>query len=197
MESIQYRALGKPDADNARTPYALIDTDSSPPHEVPNFDSSGGSRASRWATELFTHYSGTTNISGAFSDPSMRHHIPTLVGLAANDNPGSEIETSDDLSLRSSRLVQHAMARGIIWGPGDNNPEGLRRNDISMHRQSYHADIVAKMAVNAQHGWEGTILIPPHRVLQARQFVRQALGRGKKAEITSEVAHQDSLPGLE
>jgi hypothetical protein len=131
--------------------YPIADLTMSPSKEVPNYmtgpDMVGGKlysdviqrdtyypryRPDRWEPdELFTHV--PPQIHNAFSDPSMRHTIPTMVGIAMR-GMGNERETpmaDSSLTDFSSRLSQNAVKRGLaVAHPGNREMESSGNNGI-------------------------------------------------------------------
>jgi len=196
LENTKYTAVGQPTADlEGEHPYASITTSTNPPREYANFDWRNTAEPSK-ATELFTHYQGSTTVETAFSDQTMRHHIPTLVGLAAVHNPGTDLVVGSDLSKYSSRLVKHAVDKGLIYVDSNaDDLDGGQTNDITMDRRSLHPNFVSRMDHAASIEGD-TRIVPPHHILQAKQFVRQALGRGEPAVKPPVIYPQDSLPGI-
>ena len=71
-------------------------------------------------------------VTGLFADPSMRHTVGTLGGLALNQF-GKTLRASDSLSKHSSRLVQRGVEAGFIE-THPTNPFGDATNAID-HRE--------------------------------------------------------------
>jgi len=64
-------------------------------------------------------YHKPTKVSGLDADPSMRHAVPTLLGLAINQF-GPALQSSANLSRHSSRIVQRGMEAGVVIPPPGN-----------------------------------------------------------------------------
>lgn len=127
-------------------------------------------------------------IEGLYSDPSMRHTVPTLLGLMVNDNPGS-LTYDDSLSETSAPLAQKGIDLGVV-SPNPHNPSARPSNSIRV-----------KTWVDEMSNKD--IPISEDRVKAARDTVRSTL-RPKKAEPEAPAVPQHlstqfhpQLPGLE
>lgn len=115
-------------------------------------------------------------IDEAYSTKDARHHIPTLLGMAAQHsltNRGHLPRASADLSPQSTRLVQKAVGMGLIKNPGS----GTRvepKNEINWDSGSHSAQWRSR---DVQYdGAE----VPFDRVNKSRQFVRDVLRRPRR-----------------
>jgi hypothetical protein len=75
-------------------------------------------------TELFTNQS--PEISIAFAHPDLRHSVPKMAFMAAQENPG--LITASDLSRHSSKLSKRGVALGLV-GANPKNPTSEKTND--------------------------------------------------------------------
>lgn len=103
------------------------------PFSLPNFyPAPGGLKptsdfaASKSPTTLFTDY--PAEIEEAFSHTSMRHTVPTLLGLAKNRY--HVLQAPENLSPHSSRLVKRGEKMGAVMVNPD-NPTAEVMNDGS------------------------------------------------------------------
>ncbi len=131
--------------------------------------------------ELFTHV--PPQIKFAYSDPSMRHTVPTMVGIAMR-GMGNERETpmaDSSLTDFSSRLSQKAAKRGLaVAHPGNRNMESSG-NDGMPTRSTYNLD-----------PW-GMNQVPDAEVSAARHWVRGRIrGEDKPAAPQKDVKRGDS-----
>ena len=81
--------------------------------------------------QMFRHT--PAEVFSAFSDPSMRVHMGTLLGMAINDNKG-KLQAPYSLSKHSSRLVQRGVASGVVSAHPE-NPYGDETNDYDFDEQ--------------------------------------------------------------
>lgn len=124
--------------------------------------------------ELFTHVS--PQVISAFSDPRMRHTIPTMIAIgmkalgAEHDVPMADYS----LSAHSSKLSKNAANRGLAV-PDPGNPR-MRTGDEGSGRVS---DMRRRFAVNLPNpkaqGVVGTEWVPEHEVAAGREWVRNRL----------------------
>lgn len=72
------------------------------------------------------------HVSELFADPSMRPHVATLLGrvLSRAQMLGTTVESSEDLSPHSSRLVKRGISAGLVTGDPANS-EGKVTNNIN------------------------------------------------------------------
>lgn len=80
-------------------------------------------------TTLFTQT--PPHVTALFADPSMRMHVPTLLGAVhegARDS-GTKILAAESLSKHSSPLVREGIAAGLVQGHAV-NPEARVTNEI-------------------------------------------------------------------
>lgn len=115
-------------------------------------------------TELFSHVS--PQIKGAYVDPTLRHTLPTMVGLAMR-SMGAEHDTpvaDSSLTNFSSALSRNAAKRGLATP----HPSNLAMNATYMHgempRNTMSADRVPT---------EGEV--PTSEVAAARTWVRDRI----------------------
>jgi hypothetical protein len=82
-------------------------------------------------TELFTNM--PAEVSGAFSDPSMGHAIPTLLGLAAQHTlrqTGRMPMPAASLSEKSAPMVRKLISKGVQLPTNPENPTNEVTNKI-------------------------------------------------------------------
>lgn len=127
-------------------------------------------------TQLFTHHSPV--IEEAFVDPSLRHAVPTMIGMAMKA-VGAEHDTptaSNDLSEWSSRLSQKAAARGLAKGHKDNPNMGTTNNiDMSAQRVYMFKDHTGEYEKPFRGSEEAT----PEEVSSARAWVRDRISASR------------------
>lgn len=82
----------------------------------------------RSTPQMFMHQ--PSKIVGLYADPTMRHTVSNLLGLALS-NAGPGVLASDSLSQHSSRLVQRGIDAGLVRGH-PRNPDAAKNNDIPM-----------------------------------------------------------------
>ena len=130
-------AVGEePPDDPGYRPYAQVVYE--PGTFEPNFDEWGPvNHANRDPSRLFTPVG--PHVTALFADPSMNAHVPALLAHVARTarGVGEPIESSDDLSRHSSRLVQKGFSKELFPGSGiplvvgdPSNPAADRTNDI-------------------------------------------------------------------
>lgn len=191
---ITYMAVSHESDHNGSVPKAEVHATVVPSSEQPNF---GG----KWTNEgeqLFRNSPGVVHIHEAYANRIMRHYIPTLAALAIGGHPGHVVTVSDDLSIHSSPLVKHAMKRGLIHGPTNGNEDAEVTNEIDAEDFVLSSAIVSGLQKGNYYGITSSE-VPPHRVLQARQFIRTALGRRNPKQVVptpTPPTPQDRLPGL-
>lgn len=118
--------------------------------------------------ELFTHV--PPHIKFAFSDPSMRHTVPTMVGIAMRGMGATNETPMADNSLTdfSSRLSRNAAKRGLaVAHPGNKDMESSGSEGMP-ERSTYDID----------PSW--MTRVPDTEVSAARHWVRSRI-RGEAA----------------
>jgi hypothetical protein len=90
-------------------------------------------------------------VLGLFADPSMRHTVGTLGGLALNQF-GKTLRASDSLSKHSSRLVQRGVKAGLI-DTHPANPFGNATNAID-HREVFETHALGSPTGNTPGGYD-------------------------------------------
>lgn len=130
------------------------------------------------STELFTHHS--PEVEEAFVDPSLRHAVPTMIGMAMKAlGAEHDIPTaSNDLSEWSSRLSQKAAARGLAKGHKDNPSMGVT-NKIDMSAQLVH--MFKTRTGEYENPYPGNDEATPEEVSSARSWARSRV-KGKRGE---------------
>ena len=150
---------------------------------------------------LFTQTPKKVTVDRLFSDPAMPAGTAlSLAAMAMNDHNVEQLTPSDDLSVHSSRLVQHAKKLGVI-SDNRHNKEAEPRNDIE---KSSHT-------VDAYRGWDGDTYGEEGRgigatlhkasendVFAAQQKVRKIV-RGRSSKASPKISSQFDvpLPGME
>ena len=117
-------------------------------------------------------------IVGLYADPSMKHTVGTLLGLALNQG-GPGIVASGDLSKYSSPIVQRGMDAGLVRGHSA-NPDAEVTNRISLGQRWSHVDLDSQMPLPAYYGTEVSP-VSSSEVDVGRRFIHQAL-RGEKRQ---------------
>lgn len=90
--------------------------------------------------QMYQHFPG--QITEAFADKSMRQHIPTLLGLAAQQHQrlagrsDALPQASDDLSVHSAGMIAHLQAKGI---PVATHPENADAHVTNDHKLGSYA----------------------------------------------------------
>lgn len=84
---------------------------------------------------LFATYPESHVINAAFSDPSMRHHIPILGAMAHMDinadGGNRKLTASNDLSALSSALTRNAIKKGLPVETHELNPDAEVSNTFA------------------------------------------------------------------
>jgi len=115
-------------------------------------------------------------ITGLWSDPSMKHTVGTLLGLAL-ERGGPGTLASDDLSQYSSRVVQRGIDAGVVQGH-PSNPDAEETNHMPM------IDRITSVHNGLPGGIYYTSVMSPvssSEVDDGRRLIRQAL-RGEKRQ---------------
>lgn len=129
-------------------------------------------------------------VQDMFSDPSMRHHVPTLAMVAHIRNGRLPLMPSESLSRHSSKIVQNAMGRGTF--PIIKNPMNTRAVQTNMMEM----DDVGTIEPPSEEDQ----LIPTHELQMARHMLRESLRGGKTRNatpITGTTLSDQMLPGME
>lgn len=100
--------------------------------------------------QLFAHTYRPPTVSGLGAQEGMEHHVPSLLGMAAQESLqrwGRLPEASGDLSQHSRPMVQHLVNRGVIDEPKvlhkENNP--YKKGDRATEAWAFENSIYAKM----------------------------------------------------
>lgn len=96
-------------------------------------------------------YTEPAEVTGLFADPSMRHTVGTLGGLALNQF-GKTLHASGSLSKHSSRLVQRGVEAGVIK-THPTNPFGDVTNAID-HKEVFEAHALGSPTGNTPGGYD-------------------------------------------
>lgn len=142
-------------------------------------------------TELFTHYPPKVGV--AFVDPKLRHHVPTMVGIAmhAMGDQHDKVMADESLTQFSSRLARNAVDKGLAV-PHPHNPNMEASSDTP------RAPRMARRLDN--------VSVPPgdpvsrRQVTQAKEWVRSRLRPDTPlphAAQGQQLQGQMQLPGLE
>lgn len=135
----KYTALAdKPVKDNPdafKSAHVVYDKEGEEPHSE---------RLQSMTGEMFQHFPG--QVTEAFSDPSMRAHVPTLLGLATQQHQrlaGSSYalpRADESLSKHSSAMIGHLKAKGIDVPTHPGNPAAAPNNDYDLHTMATYDD---------------------------------------------------------
>ena len=102
--------------------------------EIPNFVAAHDVSIRQPSEELFRNKPG--EVHGAFTDPTMRSHLPTLLGMAAETNMretgGRLPQPAKSLSAQSSGMVRKLIARGVPIPENHENPTAAANNALRM-----------------------------------------------------------------
>lgn len=138
--------------------------------------------------QLFFHT--PARITGAFADPSMRAHIPTLLGIVLN-REGSNTIPGSSLSVHSSRIVKKAVEREAIQ-PNPRNIDSERGNSLTLIPRT------TPLYTNSSGGLIDSTHIDPADLMLGKQKVREILGRSQHLSPQfGPVGKQLQIPGLE
>lgn len=139
-------------------------------------------------TEVEPH---ATEIDEAYSDPSMRHTIPTLISLAYLHNGRKPLMPSENLSKYSSKIAHSFKEKTNI--PGIDNPYNI--NAIASN-QEYFRPLTMDNSSLAEIGTEGDL--SESDVQEARSFLRNSFTRKRNTKpITGTNLSHQMLPGME
>jgi hypothetical protein len=95
-------------------------------------------------------YSEPAKVTGLYADPSMRHTVGTLGGLAVNQF-GKTLSADSSLSKYSSPLVKRGLKAGVL-APNRANPSGNANNLISQEPVDEQWDIDSPAATSPNEG---------------------------------------------
>lgn len=99
--------------------------------------------------QLFEHTYRPPTVTGIAAQEGMEHHVPALMGLAAQESLqrwGRLPEASGDLSQHSAPMVQHLVDKGIISEPKVRFPENsYKKGDRSTEAWAFENSIYAKL----------------------------------------------------
>jgi hypothetical protein len=130
-----------------------------------------------------------------FSDPSMRHTVGTLAGLAINQF-GPRIRASSSLSKHSSRLVQRGMEAGVVGEP-TMNPSGEANNSFDFEPVTEIRSMESPTGTRpAWYDAPGKEISKP-RVDDARRTVHGLLRPKTSPEQFGPFLPDPQLPGME
>lgn len=133
--------------------------------------------APHYQHQMFEHQ--PMEITEAFSDPRVRHTIPTLVGLAMTRFREGMPTVSDNLSIHSSKLAANAVGRGLAE-PHEFNPNMEVSNSARLRtKEVYHySDGTPELA--------GVTPVSAMDVAAGKMRVRQLLNRDRKPQFAPE-----------
>jgi len=130
-------------------------------------------------TQLFSNEPGT--ITGAFSHPDMRAHLPTLLGMAAERNMrhtgGRMPVPSDSLSAQSSPMVQKLRAKGAQFPANPHNPTDKVTNKITNNDR--HMNFATPYDPGVDLSNDDVTIAPHEQVQSGRQLMRNMLRSSK------------------
>lgn len=143
---------------------------------------------------LFVEHPATTEITGAFFDPSMRVHAPTMASLIHQDF-GTPITASHDLSEHSSRFVKKAQDMGLPVEGHPYNPTAEVTNDLTFEDMGDNAPLSQRTHIST---FIPLNKVPDTEVQSARKNLKQMM-RGKKAHMSPQFqsVEHPKLPGIE
>lgn len=121
---------------------------------------------------------GEVAVHSAFSAPGYGPHMSTLMALIHRDHPDHDIVPSDDLSVHSARLANHAAVLGLPIKPHEGNPDLEPVNDISF-ADSRATPVTDNHIRDLQ---ELNLEVPKAEIDDARQFVRNKLSSTQFAQ---------------
>jgi hypothetical protein len=125
-------------------------------------------------------------IDEMFAHHSMRHHLPTLLGIAANDAgwPTNPIEGSESLSEHSRPIVDRMVERGLLSPrQGGHYGNGISDSDPDWHDYKIDDDTLHMPA------------IPATEVAEGRKLFRNALRSKPPAGAGSSAMNGESVKG--
>lgn len=178
------------------SPYAFMQAYHTPSIEKPNFDKKGNP-VNENTTELFTHQPATTQVDLAFSDPSMRYTQPIMGAYFAKKYGALQIGGS--LSAHSSKLARNALDRGLPVVPNVSNPNAEQNNT---HTFTPMSKVIPRVEEgpekSAIQGQEITREIPQYEMTEAKNYLRESLGRKKPlSQQFNAHVEQPKLTGME
>ena len=125
---------------------------------------------------LFSRAPG--KISVAFSAPSMRSTVPTLLGIAANEHTKQWMDKdpqlpmpASDLSRYSSALVKKLESRGVPFPKNPSNPNAEVTNEYSFDEADHLVNASSRV---------GTFKTLPKEEVQAGLATTKAVLRGQQ-----------------
>jgi len=137
-----------------------------------------GQPISPYTTEFFTHKPASTMIDLAFSDPSLRHTMPTIGAYFANKY--GNLTASGNLSQHSSKLTRNAIAKGLPITTSASNPDAnvTNQHDLDPRIAELPHNWPQIPEINMSHGVKGRE-IPGYEIKEAKNYLREALGHKK------------------
>lgn len=146
----------------------------------------------RTPMELFHHEPASTEVTHAYSDPTMRATVPILGAYSHMTlNPTGDLIASNDLSEHSSAMVHHARDLNLPVRTNPSNRHADVTNDIDFATRRTHP-----VSVEAK----GFKEIPKSDIKAAKQHYRNLRGKNsdKMSPQFDEVATpHPQLPGME
>jgi len=122
--------------------------------------------------QMFHHR--PTEVSGLDADPSMRHTVPTLLGLAINQF-GPVLKSSANLSKHSSRIVQRGMEAGVVIpAPGNPRAEQVNYMEFIPKTARIHAE-QPNTGVPIPHYMHHNVELPDSEVDAARRTIKSII----------------------
>lgn len=141
--------------------------------------------------EMFAHT--PPEINAAFVDPSIRHALPTMVGLALHDlgSAGSTPQVDHRLSPYSSPLAKHASRKGLVTGSPENPNMNATFGGGSQHRPMLH------WTPSPRRGRAEASELQPAEVTRSKEWVRNRLrGPRKERNLGVQFNTSDDQPTL-
>jgi len=122
--------------------------------------------------QMFHH--SPTQVTGLDADPSMRHAVPTLLGLAINQF-GPVLQSAANLSKHSSRIVQRGMEAGVVIpAPGNPRAEQVNNMEFIPLTARIHAE-QPNTGVPIPHYMHHNVELPDSEVDAARRTIKSII----------------------
>lgn len=162
---------------------------------------------------LFETIPSQLKVEGAFMDPNINNSAATLIKLAHNDFPGTELVPSDNLSPHSSKLVKNALEKGLIKR-NMYNPTAEVTNESDFEPMLTTKDAKGLYTTDSFRTTRGMEEIPHEKAVEAYEQVKDVLrGRPRRntqpvtpkglsdqfvpVSVTKRSASRPMLPGME
>ena len=143
-------------------------------------------------------YSEPAEVTGLHADPSMRHTVGTLAGLALNQF-GKTLRASNSLSKHSSPIVKRGLEAGVLT-PNRANPSGEVNNLISqksvVEEWTMHSPTDTSPNEDSTKDGPGR-KIPKSRLDASRKTIHGILRPKTSPEQFGPVQPDPQLPGME